>query len=67
MLNIKRIEHFLVILDIFGEMISSDEEDEKDVNILDSEDDISRQQSSVNLETLGTESQEGLNDTQTCE
>lgn len=54
-------------IDIFGEMISSDEEDEKDVNILDSEDDISRQQSSVNLETLGTESQEGLNDTQTSE
>ena len=44
-------------------MISSDEEDEKDVNIVDSEEDISRQQSYVNLESLGTESLEGLNDT----
>ena len=49
--------------DIFGEEISSDEEDEKDVNIVDSEEDISRQQSYVNLESLTTESQEGLNET----
>lgn len=54
-------------IDIFGEMISSDEEDEKDVNIVDSEEDISRQQSYVNLESLGTESLEGLNDTDPTE
>ena len=49
-------------VDIFGEMISSDEEDEKDVNV-DSEEDISRQQSYVNLESLGAESQEGITET----
>ena len=57
-----------VISDIFGEMISTDEDDddEKDVNIMDSEDDISRQQSYANLDSLGMESQEGMNDTGPC-
>ena len=59
----------MLISDIFGEMISSDEDDddEKEVNIMDSEDDISRQQSYANLESLGMESQEGMVDTGPCE
>ena len=50
-------------------MISSDEDDddEKEVNIMDSEDDISRQQSYANLESLGMESQEAMVDTGPCE
>ena len=59
----------MFISDIFGEMISSDEDDddEKEVNIMDSEDDISRQQSYANLESLGMESQEGMVDSGPCE
>ena len=59
----------MFISDIFGEMISSDEDDddEKEVNIMDSEDDISRQQSYANLESLGMESQEAMVDTGPCE
>jgi hypothetical protein len=39
-----------VIVDIFGELSTSDEDDEKDVNIMDSEDDVSRQQNYMKME-----------------
>ena len=35
------------VADIFGDLSSSEEEDEKDVNVLDSEDDASRLQTSM--------------------
>lgn len=37
-------------IDIFGELSSSDEDDEKDVNVMDSEDDVSRSQSFMKME-----------------
>lgn len=42
-------------IDIFGELSTSDEEDEKDVNVLDSEEDLSRQQSYAKMEDSMTD------------
>ena len=46
---------YTVLADIFGELSTSDEEDEKDVNVLDSEEDLSRQQSYGKLEDSMTD------------
>lgn len=48
-------------IDIFGELSTSEDEDDKDVNIVDSEDDVKRQQSYISLDSLG--SQPSLMDT----
>ena len=42
---------FLNIPDIFGELSTSEEEDEKDVNIMDCEDDSSRPQNFISIES----------------